>query len=167
MKKLRLLVLIVALAYGLAGCVLFPPHSTAFNIERITGVDIGKCEIVQNTNTHGGFHGDGETSIIIDCKENKDEIMSQVTKWKPLPLSENLQLIMYGGTKDGVTYGYLLAEEANIPMIESGYYYFIDRQSKAQDKYSDEALFDRYSFNFSLALYDTETDLMYFYEFDT
>ena len=34
-------------------------------------------------------------------------------------------------------------------------------------KYSDLSLFDRYSFNFTIVMYDLDTDILYYYEFDT
>ena len=63
--------------------------------------------------------------------------------------------------------GYELAEKADIPEIEEGYYYFIDRFSETKDKYSDEDLLNRYSFNFTIVLFDNKTNILYYYEFDT
>ena len=74
---------------------------------------------------------------------------------------------MYGGRKDGVTYGYELAEEAHMPSIDNGYYMFEDRHSESKDSRDDSELFDRYSFNFSIAIYDCDTDKLYYFEFDT
>ena len=69
--------------------------------------------------------------------------------------------------KDGITYGYELAKETKIPQIENGYYNFYDRASKNKNNNDDSKLFDRYSFNFSLAIYDADTDRLYYFEFDT
>lgn len=94
-------------------------------------------------------------------------ILEQLKYWEKLPLSENLQLIMYGGEKDSTTYSYKLGNQNGIPKITNGYYYFLDRHNEATNKHSDKDLFDRYSFNFTIALYDIDTKIFYYYKFDT
>lgn len=123
--------------------------------------------VVEELDTHGGFLGDGSYYLILDCSNNKEKSLEMIKDWNKLPLSENLNLIMYGGEKDGVTYGYNLAEEAHMPKIENGYYMFEDRSSESKDSTDDSELFDRYSFNFSIAVYDCDTNIMYYFEFDT
>ena len=123
--------------------------------------------VVEELDTHGGFHGEGSYRLILDCSENKQDALENVCGWNTLPLSENLALIMYGGHKDGMWYGYNLAEDANIPSIENGYYIFKDRHSDSRDSADDSELFDRHSFNFSIAIYDSDADIMYYFEFDT
>ena len=123
--------------------------------------------VVEELDTHGGFHGDGSYYLILDCSNNKVKALEIVKDWKTLPLTENLNLIMYGGEKDNVTYGYELAKEAHIPKVKNGYYIFEDRSSESKDSTDDTELFDRYSFNFSIAIYDCDTDKLYYFEFDT
>lgn len=123
--------------------------------------------IVGVNDTHGGFLGDGSYYLILDCSDNKEQVLEKVQDWNKLPLSENLNLIMYGGEKDGVKYGYDLTEEAHMPAIENGYYMFEDRHSESKDSRDDSDLFGRYSLNFSIAIYDSDTDKMYYFEFDT
>ncbi len=122
---------------------------------------------VYEQDTHGGFMGDGTYSLILDCSDNKEKALKTVQNWNRLPLSENLNLIMYGGEKDGTQYLYNLAEEAHMPKITNGYYVFCDRSSESKDPVDDSELFNRYSYNFSIALYDCDTDKMYYFEFDT
>ena len=95
------------------------------------------------------------------------EALEVIMDWKKLPLSENLNLIMYGGEKDGVIYAHNLSSEAHMPKIENGYYIFEDRHSESSDSKDDSELFERFSYNFSIAIYDTDTDRMYYFEFDT
>lgn len=133
-------------------------------------LDISKCKIENKIDEHA-FNGDGDYFIIANCSESPDDILNQLSDWKNLPFSENLQIMMYGGKKGTTTYGHRLAEKIGIPLIENGYYYFVDRFAKKyndiEDIYSDEALLDRSSFNFTIAIYDTDSDLLYYYEFDT
>lgn len=123
--------------------------------------------VVEELDTHGGFLGDGSHYLILDCSGNKQKSSEIIKDWNKLPLSENLNLAMYGGEKDGVIYGYELAKKAHMPKIENGYYIFEDRHSESNDSKDDSELFDRYSFNFSIAVYDCDTDKMYFFKFDT
>ncbi len=119
--------------------------------------------------SHGGFHGDGDTfaKVRLIGKSAEKVIIEIKDKWKPLPLSENLNLIMYGGIKDNIEYSYNLAEKFQIPHIEHGYWYFIDRHSKSAETYYDANLFERNSINFTLALYDADTSILYYLELDT
>ena len=82
-------------------------------------------------------------------------------------LSENPDIIMYGGELDGITYSYAAAEEAHIPKITNGYYMFKDRHSESKDLADDSELLNRYSYNFSIAVYDSDADRVYFFDFDT
>ena len=73
---------------------------------------------------------------------------------------------------DDATYqvGPYLTDDNNnpvIPQIENGYYYFLDRHSRSVDSYDDSDVLDRYSFNFTIAIYDADNDILYYVEFDT
>lgn len=119
--------------------------------------------IEEEFDTHGGLLGDGLYYLILDCSEKQETALKKVQDWKPLPLSENLNRMLYGGG----SYSYGLAGETHIPKIENGYYLFKDRHSESTDSSDDTALFDRYSFNFSVGIYDTDTDRLYYLAFDT
>lgn len=123
--------------------------------------------VVAESDTHDGFLGDGAYYLILDCSDNTEKALENVEGWNKLPLSENLELLMYGGEKDGIGYGYMLSEEAHMPEIENGYYFFEDRYYEVEDSSDDSELLSRYSFNFSLAVYDCDTNLYYFFAFDT
>lgn len=157
MKKLVWYLLCLALVCGLVGC--------DNGSENYAGFMKDDFVVVEEMDTHGGFHGDGTYYLILDCSQNKEKALENVKGWKELPLSKNLELIMYGD--ESGRYGYNLAEEANIPKIENGYYYFCDRHSERTDTSDDSNLLSRASFNFSLAIYDSDTDRMYYVEFDT
>ena len=151
---------------GLFLLLLNPVGNYISNSHEYFGFAKKDFSVIEELDTHGGFHGDGSYHLILDCSANKQDAAEKVSTWNTLPLSENLALIMYGGHKDGMWYGYNLAEEANIPTIENGYYIFQDRHSDSRDTADDSALFDRTSFNFSIAIYDSDTNIMYYFEFD-
>ena len=56
------------------------------------GFDTSEFTIVVEENKHGGFHGDGTYNLILDCSENVEKSKDIVKDWKPLPLSESLQV---------------------------------------------------------------------------
>lgn len=119
--------------------------------------------VVEEEDTHGGFHGDGTYSLALDCSQNKEVAMQLIKSWNAFPLSENLQTILYGSDARSS----LLAEESNIPEITNGYYYFCDRHSESTDACDDTNLFSRASYNFTVMIYDSNTDRLYYIEFDT
>ncbi|HIX31283.1 MAG TPA: hypothetical protein H9682_04025 [Firmicutes bacterium] len=145
-------------------------------VSKTLALDLKNCTIAAHTDTHGGFHGDGET-VAIFTWEDKSAIENQITRndaWKPLPLPDELTAVFYGleYEKDGMTYGLgpLAADEDRTPLfptVENGYYFFLDRSDESRDQHSTEGLWDRYSFNFTAALYDTDSGALYYYALDT
>ena len=134
------------------------------SIGKALELDIESCIIEDQKDTHGGFLGDGEYFSKIICKEKQnDEIKS---KWKSLPLSEEIQKVMNLISYDGKG-GKNVYERYDIPNLENGYYCFVDRHSDSTDKKSDENLNKRSSYNFSLGIYDSENKVLYYYELDT
>ena len=147
-------------------CVVFSSCSTVGSGH--FGFKTSAFTVIEEKDTHGGFLGDGTYYLILDCSERKEQATELIKDWKPLPLTENLQLIMYGGEKNGISYdGYNLSEQAKMPEVENGYYCFYDRHPNAKDPHNDSDLLKRASFNFSLAVYDTDSDIMYYFEYDT
>lgn len=161
MKRILAVVYAFVLLAALSSCL------TSLQSDSYFGFSKQRFTVVEEKDTHGGFVGDGSYYLILDCSDNTEDALSIVADWNELPLSENLNLIMYGGEKDGKTYGYDLSEEAHMPVIENGYYYFEDRHSEAKDVSDDSELFSRASYNFSLAVYDSDTNRLYYFEFDT
>ena len=147
--------------------VLKPASDYIDNSTKYFGFAKKDYSVVEEQDTHDGFLGDGSYYLILDCADNREQALETVKDWRELPLSENLNLIMYGGTRDGAEYRFNLAEEAHMPKIENGFYIFEDRHSESRDSADDSELFERYSFNFSLAVYDTDADKMYYFKFDT
>lgn len=160
--KIKLIIVIPLLLF-LGGC---NKETTESYVEKEIGINLSTCKIESKKDTHSGFHGDGDLIIAFDCTNNEEGILEQIKDWNPLPLSKNLDLIMYGGKKDGITYLYELATNNGIPKIKNGYYYFINRHSKAKTK-TDDDIFNKYAFNFTLVLFDSDNNKMYFYECDT
>ena len=134
------------------------------------GIDKSEGYLNCYVDTHGGFHGDGCTYIelkfageYVDQLERKLEDMEE---WIPLPLTKNLSKVVFGD-QDFVSIFQITDEIPELPKITQGYYYFKDRHSESTDSASDADLFNRYSFNFDLIIYDIETHILYIFQLDT
>ena len=167
-KQYKCLLLLITIVLLLISC-----SSQSINkiISKSLGVEIPKSIKIDYEDTHGGFLGDGDTVAVIEFDESTgEEIQSEILNnkdWYNLPLSENLNLIMYGGEKNNINYGFNLAEKLDMPAIENGYYFFVNRHSNRVSSKDDSDLFDQHSFNFTIAIYDIDTQTLYYLEFDT
>ena len=151
MKKILLLLLVLVLS----GC-----SSKKQYIEKTIGISLKNCSIKEEKDTHGGFLGDGEYFAKLECSN------IELDSFKKLPLSNKLEEVMnmkFCESKNCEN----SFEKYKIPKLESGYYYFADRHSDTKDIHDDSNLNNRSSYNFSLAIYDSKTKIMYYYELDT
>ena len=164
MKKKYLFLLLIFGIFLVISCIFTSKNNSKKHISDIIQIDIRKCNIEMEKNTHGGFLGDGDYFAKINCS-NKDNNYD-FSNWKKLPLSDSLKKAMEMSQCDDK--GCLTAiEKYDIPEIDNGYYYFLDRHLEAKDKHDDIELNNRSSLNFSLAIYDADNKIIYFYELDT
>lgn len=119
------------------------------------GIDVSSGSEVSNYDDHGGFVGDGATCIVLNFPDNKiGEQLKQSAQWKSFPFDETVRVLVPR-----------ISDEAGnplVPEIQNGYYLLIDRHA---DKETD--ILKRFSFNFTLGLYDTDTDTLYYCKLDT
>lgn len=167
-KQYKVLLLFMICVLLCTGCF------KASNVEIVSqsiGIKIPESIKIAYEDSHGGFLGDGETVAVIEFDESTgEEIQSEILNnkdWYNLPLSENLNLIMYGGKKNNINYGLNLAEKLDMPVIENGFYFFFNRHSDRISRKDDSNIFDQHSFNFTIAVYDIDTQTLYYLEFDT
>ncbi len=170
MKLLKIYACFVILGIIITNVIFYLfRDSTEEYIKKELGIDISFCTIKEEHDDHGGFLGDGSYFLVADCENDKENILSQLKDWKKFPLSGNLQKAVYGEEySDGqMYYSFSSLCKGKIPTINNGYYYFFDRFKEAIDVYSDKDFLDRFSYNFTIALYDEDTNLFYYYELDT
>lgn len=119
---------------------------------------------IDRKDTHGGFHNDGEMLEKIYFSEKQtDNFVNRAKEnanWRKLPITERLHNKVCKYTMD---------KEMKIPEVSNGYWFISDRHSKAKNKYNSEELFneDRHSYNFTVAVIDTDKNILYVYELDT
>ena len=137
-------------------------------ISKELGIDVSSGNEMSNLDTHGGFHGDGATFIALEF--SGDEALSQIKEngqWKAFPLDDTIKTLVYGISDKTSRIGpYVSDDEGNalLPDIHDGYYLLIDRHSDA-DKKGD--IMHRGSFNFTVGIYDSNTNILYFCKLDT
>ena len=119
--------------------------------EKDLGISLSGGTILSFEDTHGGFLGDGETFLTAAFAE----LPEWLEDWTPLPLTENLARVNSSLAADF------------FPDIQQGRYFFRDRHADSADPSDDSDLFSRASWNFSLAVYDAERNILYYYKLDT
>jgi len=158
--------LLFILAFLLTAC---GSKSTQDTISKALGFDVSRGKEVSNYDTHSG-NGDGAscTAISFDDDTVLEKIKSNA-EWKEFPLDETVQALVYGISDEASSMGPFLNDGNGnplVPEIQNGYYLLIDRQAQP-GKATGADILHRHSFNFTLGLYDVDTNTLYFCELDT
>ena len=162
MKKTISFIMIAALIFTLSACGTNDNNKkTILDISEMLDIEISQESVIGKQNDDNGF-----VSLEITDTNTVDEIKSE---WKELPLTENLTALVYGLEDETSSIGPYISEdgEALFPKVENGYYYFYDRHSESKDHFDDTNVLSRHSFNFVIAIFDTDTNRLYYSKFDT
>lgn len=162
---------VAAVAVIVLGIVLHSPQKDDISEPQRTvlGINISSGSIITDTDSHGGFHGDGITFLEVAFED--DSCLNQIkgnSSWKQLPVSYPVDALLYGTQNGSSSIGPYVTEGGKklFPKAETGYYYFKDRHTGAGGQGSKDVV-NRHSFNFTVALYDEDTQTLYYCEFDT
>lgn len=171
LKKAICIIEIVLLIGCLVAC---SSNNGTTDISKTLGIDLSSGTVVSSKDTHGGFHGDGNTYVEISFSNESGTIladaMSDNGDWHAFPLSNNLQAITYGRFDGNMKYGPCVTDDEGasiIPQVEHGYYYFYDRHSESNNPKDDTKLLSRSSLNFTIVLYDTDNNKLFYDKLDT
>jgi len=144
------------------------------DISKTVGISLPDGIISQNIDSHGSFNGDGITYVeVMFPKGEKETITEEIENnegWRKLPLTNNLHTAVYGKkSPSGSTGPFVTDDDGNplIPIVDNGYYFFIDRQEEGQEMKDDKKLLGGFSLNFTIAIYDTDNKILYYFELDT
>ena len=166
MKKLGWIGIVLVFVFSLAACGSREPQEI---VSEALGVDASTGSTMSSMDTHSG-NGDGISCIVLHFDGN--EMIKQIeadNAWQPFPLDETVQTLVYGVSDAESSIGPFLTDEdgkALVPEIKNGYYRLIDRQVE-QDTATGADILNRASFNFTVGLYDTDTNMLYCCELDT
>ena len=126
-------------------------------------IDASEGVVVESYDDHGGFQGDGTSYAVLSFADEKlEQGIAAPGGWHQLPLTENLETLIYGTRTETAATGPFIG--ITMPRVENGYWYFYDQQGETED---DSLVLTRSSYNYTFALYDTENDLLYYCEYDT
>lgn len=164
MKTIRKLCLLLALCLPLAGCALLASCRVQDGLNTLcadVGLNLADAQFRSDDDSHGGFHGDGVRLAVLHFDEAADAaLLDTVEGWSPLPLSDELDDMLYKQIEG------IYPSDVRIPRVEHGYWYFRDRYS-AQSPDAEKPFTERYSYNFTAAVLDTDTNTLYYCEVDT
>lgn len=139
-------------------------------LTEVFGIDVRSAEVISNTDTHGGFHGDGERLLVLKFSdETAEKEISEASDWRPLPASEEIAAIIWGVEyDDGDTHiGIGPYNSGEIPEIENGWYSFSDRSPQHSQSGYENDFFSNPPLNYTFAVYDSDEDILYYCEVDT
>jgi hypothetical protein len=165
-RKMAMAGLVLAMAVSLAACGSRNPQDS---VPEELGLDASAGSEVSAYDTHSG-NGDGVSCVALHFED--EALLEQIREepdWKPFPLDETTQTVVYGVSDESASVGpYLTDDEGEplVPEIENGYYRLIDRQ-EGEAQAADAVLLDRPSFNLTVGLYDTDSGTLYACKLDT
>lgn len=168
MKKISVIAILLVFIL-LSGC---SNSNKSAEISSTLGIDISSVNVATKIDNHGGFHGDGTSLYIFNFEDDSiEQEIAQNELWHEFPLCDEMTKLLYGLTDTSGSYGpYITFDDLGtpaVPSVENGYWFFLDRHSESVDKYDPTNIFARASFNLTLAIYDADSDTLYYIEFDT
>ncbi len=164
MKKIIYVCSIIAIIFVMVGC----KGQKNSAIQNELKVDISAGKEISKHEDHG-WMGDGETFIVFEFSGDdfKNEL-SQNKNWKKFPLDDITKTIMYGSNDTKIKYGPTFTDESGktkFPEITDGYYMLLDRQDENMKKEGN--ILNRNSMNFTLGVYDSKENKLYYCKLDT
>ena len=157
MKKIGYLLFAIIISLLMVSCA----QSDKSRVSDELNLKLVKANQIMKYDDHGAM-GDGTRFMTFefDSNDTLNQIKSD-SNWNKFPLDKTTKTLMYGDEK---TSSYVTDNNSRplFPEISEGYYMLIDRQ---EDK--SQNILNRPSSNFTLAVYDTKTNTLYFAEIDT
>ena len=155
MRSFKLLLVVIFMLRMVSAC---QGDTIQAKISKELGIDIREEVVVSHDDSHGGWHGDGVQNTVLYLSD--ETVIDQIREnWNPLPMSEVLMRLNEMGWT-GTSY-------VIPPEVANGGYYWKDRHSEAVDPADDSGVHGRHSYNFTLAVFDADTNTLYFVRVDT
>lgn len=122
------------------------------DVSRNLQISVTRGGVLRSWETHGGFHGDGETYTELYGRI----IIPDSEFWHILPAPEEFWHLAANCRDDN--------DQPVIPEITEGFWYFQNRHPNNNDP---TAIKNYGSWNYTLAVYDSVNQILYYYELDT
>ena len=122
--------------------------------------------VLMYKDNYGGFPMDGNSYAIIQLTQKGRKSFIKSTdkndKWHSLPIKKDFQkAIGVFDYDDEDSFG------PDISKIKNGIYYFRDRYAENYPEESKTNINDRYAYNFTVAIFDFDTNKLHIYTVDT
>lgn len=144
-----------------------------FRIEdmgKTLGLDLSGCRLEVLKNTRNTRTDPLEYAVAVFLKESHQEILqAEHPYWNPLPLPKPLQGAVYG-IPGGSRGPYFLDSygQVQVPQIDKGKFYYLDRETgDVPVPKSWVSLNADHELHFTLAVWDSENNVLYFFRKDT
>ena len=167
------ILVILSLLLGISGSRQLANQFSTANMSQTLQVALAQGTMIENVDTHGGFHGDGQSLAVWKFDDNSalEQILTD-SDWKELPMTDNLKALLYGVVYDT---GLSITEigpcvdfsEEQLPRFRTVIIILWIARLNQKCMHSDAQIMERASLNFSIALYDVDTDTLYYIEVDT
>lgn len=166
MKK-KLLIVLVLLTLIFTSCIKKTPIK---QVAKTLEIPLKDYKILEEVNSHQGFHGDGETFYKIKLKDT-DELISMINGskfWHKLDdidyLDENMinGLILFNMKGENLTSKFI----KDLTSVNDGYLFFKNRFQADKNNNADDSKINFNSFNFTMGVLDINNNILYYYEND-
>ena len=154
-KKGKTFIILVCTMLLLSCSLGFFKENPKETIKRELELDASDGTVLKHMDNHGGFLGDGCSFISIRMKDRTVlKAIQGREEWKQLPLDETMKTLV----------DYIQDDDGNplIPEFRNGYFILMDWQDE-----TDTPILERYSLNYTVGLYDSDEDILYYGRFDT
>ena len=147
----RLLLLLPVLL--LASCTASPVKEVSQALE----LSLPEGDIIVDIDTHGGFHGDGESCIVLAfAPENGEALAEELavrSDWQAMPLDDLPATVMESILS-------LLEDDGlNYAVPEQGWYWYQDRSPAGHSR--------EFRLNCTIAIYDPQSFQLAYFKLDT
>lgn len=138
---------------------------------KIIELDLTDGKYLQRIETHCGLLYKGDYYAKIKFSENSNilKLIKENPNWKDSDLPKSLLFLFYD-TEPEDNINFIHDKRMVFPKTKNYYYYFINRLDEfenPENKNPDFMLHWKYSFNFTVALFDLDSNVLYIYELDT
>jgi hypothetical protein len=171
MKKLYLNTAIVVIVFLFAIMFIFIRRDKGVKeFDRTFGLELPEGTISEKLyDNYTGFPYEGMRLYrFIFTAQGERQFISNATsnaKWNVLPLTEIMEVLMYGGMIEDRNYSFRFAEKVGLPRITNGYWKVVSDNLIETTKLKD--LENIRSFEFSLAIYDINNGVLYMFKINT
>ena len=169
MKKIKNASIIILSLLILISYIIVSNTSNKAKIANELNITLNDSKIITYKDSHDNFHGDGLTYAEISLTEKDYNVLINSLQsnsgWTVCPVSNIVEILLYGKNGHGP---YIKDSEMaiSIPNITNGYYFFNTIPASNFPRNTDELSYE-FSLNVTIALFDKNNSMIYYYKYDS